>query len=144
MMELGFTHYLIVGAGLVLWLLAKGGDGRVSEGDPRPRRTPSGNGWSGRSFGRPLHQGDFWRHIDATRVRATARISYRKESGEISDRTVDIDRFGHLAGNAYLHGLCHLRRDGRTFRVDRIIRLVDVETGEVIEDTLAWLTAKAS
>ncbi|MCK7473096.1 MAG: WYL domain-containing protein [Rhodopseudomonas palustris] len=50
------------------------------------------------------------------------RIRYRSESGEVSDRGIDIleSRTG-FNGVTYLKAYCHLRQEERTFRADRIL-----------------------
>ena len=60
-------------------------------------------------------------------------ISYMAASGDISDRTVacrDVDNNGE---HTYIKGYCQSRRAYRTFRLDRIITLVNTGTGEYIE-----------
>ena len=50
------------------------------------------------------------------------RISYRSESGTITDRTIDLIRTSSsYGGTVYLRAFCRLRAEERTFREDRIL-----------------------
>lgn len=57
-------------------------------------------------------------------------IEYGKANGEQSQRVVTCQRLDDHAGTIYLWAYCHLRTQKRQFRVDRIIAVFDVETGE--------------
>jgi predicted DNA-binding transcriptional regulator YafY len=48
------------------------------------------------------------------------RLSYRSPQDEQTERDVDPLGLGHRSGHWYLVGRCHLRRDMRSFRLDRI------------------------
>lgn len=50
---------------------------------------------------------------------------YGRPTGDETAREVDPYGIGNVNGRWYLHGWCHLRKDRRTFRIDRI-RRVDV------------------
>lgn len=50
---------------------------------------------------------------------------YGRPSGDETAREVDPYGIGNVNGRWYLHGWCHLRKDRRTFRIDRI-RRVDI------------------
>ena len=61
-------------------------------------------------------------------------ISYKNSKGEVSERrisvkTLDRSESGHLLIRAY----CYERKALRTFRADRIIQAIDIETGEVLD-----------
>lgn len=60
-------------------------------------------------------------------------FKYRDKDGNITDRTVEVRRFGA----EHITGYCGLRRMQRTFRIDRIVgaEVVDTTTGEVIDAT---------
>lgn len=69
-------------------------------------------------------------------------IEYVSESYEYSRRKVNIQRCyrGEDYEDWYLVGFCHLRREQRTFRSDRIQALWDLrEGGELIDDVNNWL-----
>jgi proteasome accessory factor B len=61
----------------------------------------------------------------ATRNRKRIKLSYRSaSSGQLGDR--DVDPYGLLyrEGSWLVVGYCHLRKDVRSFRLDRIVALV--------------------
>ncbi|GAB6045116.1 hypothetical protein JCM11957_07140 [Caminibacter profundus] len=59
---------------------------------------------------------------------ADIEIIYEKENGEISQRKIKVNKID----NKYLYGYCFLRNEDRTFRLDRIKKLIDLTTFEVI------------
>lgn len=65
-------------------------------------------------------------------IKATLRLDYRDATGKTSERIVDVKECDTSNPAGYLIGFCHLRRAIRTFRIDRIERAVDAETGEII------------
>lgn len=72
-------------------------------------------------------------HLDVIRFKYKGRDDYIASSRSVDVSGVD-DR--------YLEGFCQLRRDVRTFRLDRIKgEVVSLETGEVFESADAWLAA---
>lgn len=75
-------------------------------------------------------------------VNATLHLNYQNSEGEITERTVDVQKFGYYNDFAYLTGFCRLRQDPRTFRIDRILQCVDMETGEIIENIYTFLQDK--
>lgn len=65
-------------------------------------------------------------------------LVYQSAEGEITTRDVLIHgvffkRDRQFYGHQYLMGFCDLRKEFRMFRAKRIIKLVDKETGEIIE-----------
>lgn len=56
-------------------------------------------------------------------------LVYKDSSGTISER--DICFLG-MKNNNLFDAFCFMRNDYRTFRIDRIIELIDVQTGEVV------------
>lgn len=56
-------------------------------------------------------------------------IKYRDSSGNVEERRIsDIQAEGATSIDAY----CHLRQARRTFKIDRVVHAVDLDTGEVI------------
>jgi hypothetical protein len=78
---------------------------------------------------------------------ALAHISYVDATGTESDRLVTIRRITDGRDNQkMLQAFCHMRSELRSFRVDRIETLVDVNTGEVFDDAASieqWLTKRS-
>lgn len=50
-------------------------------------------------------------------------VTHRRRDGATTDRRIDPHRVVAFAGRWYLFGWCHLRRDWRTFRIDRLADL---------------------
>ncbi|KMJ59133.1 DeoR faimly transcriptional regulator [Bacillus sp. LL01] len=57
----------------------------------------------------------------------SVKIQYKKRSGDHSNRTIDPYKIIYWNHNWYVGGLCHLRNDIRSFRVDRIETLTLTE-----------------
>lgn len=78
---------------------------------------------------------------------ALAHISYTDVSGNESERLVTIRRIAEGRDNQkMLQAFCHMRSEVRSFRVDRIESLVDVNTGEVFDNASSieqWLIKRA-
>lgn len=56
----------------------------------------------------------------AARSQQRVRLRYRDARGEVSEREVDAYGVGYRSGAWYAVGHCHLRRDLRSFRLDRV------------------------
>jgi hypothetical protein len=70
---------------------------------------------------------------------AVVFIEYEAARGESSGRAVAIQRIWRHEGLLYMQGVCHLRHQLRTFRVDRISELICLATGEVTDKPADWL-----
>lgn len=68
-------------------------------------------------------------------------IAYSSASGELSARVVTVRSVWRKDGLTYMRGRCHVRRQDRTFRLDRVEELICVATGEVPDDPEEWLIA---
>lgn len=75
-------------------------------------------------------------------ISASLRIDYRDAAGKTSERIVDVRECDTSYPDGYLIGFCRLRQAMRTFRMDRIARVIDMETGEIIPDLLAFAAQK--
>lgn len=72
---------------------------------------------------------------------------YGRPTGDETAREVDPYGLGNVNGRWYLHGYCHLRKDKRTFRIDRIRRVdllpqrfempADLDVIKAIQESLA-------
>lgn len=72
--------------------------------------------------------------IDLSLIAGTSCIiEYGNAAGEHSQRVVTCQRLDDHNGTRYLWAYCHLRRQIRQFRVDRIVAMFDTETGEQYE-----------
>lgn len=77
-------------------------------------------------------------------IQATLRLSYRDAAGASTDRHVTVRECDTTNPAGYLIGHCQLRDSIRTFRMDRINRAIDVETGEVITSLTNYAAKKYS
>lgn len=59
-------------------------------------------------------------------------MMYIDAEGEISEREIRPKRVEHRGDHLYLVSYCLKARAPRTFRVDRILKLIDSETGEIL------------
>jgi hypothetical protein len=64
----------------------------------------------------------------------TVRLKYTDANGKQTDRVVNIRAFESSGSSALIFGHCHLRNANRTFRFDRMRKVVDEDTGEIITD----------
>lgn len=76
----------------------------------------------------------------------TVRMKYSDANQRETERVVNIRAFEANGPSGLVFGHCHLRNDARTFRFDRMRRVVDEETGEIIPDLQKqlneeWLTS---
>lgn len=76
--------------------------------------------WQGAGFPNP---GILASLAQARLARNRVWFRYGRPSGDESAREVDPYGIGNVNGRWYLHGYCHLRKDKRTFRIDRIRRM---------------------
>lgn len=60
-------------------------------------------------------------------------IHYEDAQGNVSEREINVRAVTDKNGVTYLKAYCHARRAMRTFRLDRVIEVVDLGTGEVID-----------
>lgn len=79
---------------------------------------------------------------EAVRTRRVVNLVYTDADGQRTNRAVDAVGFYGGGGAWYLIGWCHLRRDRRIFRLDRIHRATltrrPAETRDV-DETLGWV-----
>ena len=59
-------------------------------------------------------------------------LHYVNAKQEVSRRRVTVRKITQGGGAFYLNAYCHERKAPRNFRVDRIVELIDVATGEVL------------
>lgn len=79
---------------------------------------------------------------DPKPIQARLRLSYQDAGGLLSERIVDVRECDTRNPEGCLIGHCHLRNAIRTFRLDRIRRAVDLETGEIIPEMTAYAAQK--
>jgi len=109
---------------------------RTGQRAPREREAP------GRSSNQPNEdawEGSFWEARQNLGIAATLRLRYRDGEGRESSRDVEVRAFDPSTPSGLMIGHCRMREATRTFRLDRILDCTDLETGEVVRDTRAWL-----
>jgi len=87
-------------------------------------------------------EGAFWDVQSPRNIDANLCIEYRDGAGSFTKRNIRLMKYGAWDGGAILWAYCHLRNANRTFRTDRIISCVDLDTGEVIDNLETWLDSK--
>lgn len=69
-------------------------------------------------------------------------IIYNDREGQRTQRDIDLERYAHDGRDGVLVCFCRLRKARRSFRISRIRKAIDRETGEVIAHLPAWLDAR--
>ena len=73
-------------------------------------------------------------------VAGTFSVEYEEEDGERTNCIVDAQTVEWHGCEICLNGFCHLLQAPRLFRADRIHKLADQQTGEVVATNIArWL-----
>ena len=72
---------------------------------------------------------------DSTLEGTVIFLQYSDASGELSKRRVRIESID----DTYLKGFCFLRNEKRTFIIDRIQSITDLNSGEIFEDARSYL-----
>lgn len=109
--------FAIVAAVVVLVGLIAISSARSRGSSPRPHPAPAS---PARTRTRPTRGKELW-------------IRYRAADGVETRRVVTVRQCERRASGDYLLGICHMRRDLRHFRIDRILEAIDRDTGEVLE-----------
>lgn len=103
----------------------------------RPR--DSGSSTDGARYGRDDDRSTKWEGAPVVNVKARLAIKYRDASDEESERIVSVMQ---CQEPWYIYGHCESRGAQRTFRADRVHECVDVDTGEIVSDIMAFLLEK--
>lgn len=67
------------------------------------------------------------------------RITYHDDDGVVTEREIYIHSYGRRHGRMYYFCWDFLRDDERTFRGDRIMKAINLDTGREIKDIAAYL-----
>lgn len=78
------------------------------------------------------------------RIEFEIEIDYKDRNGLSTTRQIKVSgyRISSNRKDAEIWGYCYLRNAGRTFYASRIKRCVDLDTGEIITDTISFLEEK--
>jgi hypothetical protein len=92
-----------------------------------------------RSF---FRQKNYLQKSGITACNAYLSIRYKDRKGQITQRDIDVKQFGNQIYGGSMYAYCHLRKDYRTFRFDRVISATDRTTGKFIHDIGLWLNER--
>lgn len=79
---------------------------------------------------------------DDFKLKTDLRIKYIDRSGKSSQRDITTKSISMHFGDGTIEAYCQTQRGPRTFKMDRIIECIDLETGEFIEDVYQHLRGK--
>lgn len=104
-----------------------------------PDATKSNEEPSQATYGGDTWEGTFF-DVGAQRsTKKTVRFDYRDANDSPTQRVVDIRAYEPQGDSGLVIGRCRLRNATRTFRFDRMQQVVDVETGEIINNLQRYL-----
>lgn len=86
-------------------------------------------------------EGDFER-FNPKSIAGKVELLYRDASGNTTKRQVLVKECDVANQNGYLIGFCEMRKAIRTFRIDRVAKAVDMETGEIIKSLPRWAESR--
>jgi len=67
------------------------------------------------------------------------KITYVDEDGVVTEREIYVDTWRERGSITYYTCWCFLRDERRTFRSDRILKTINVQTGRQIKDIASYL-----
>lgn len=76
-------------------------------------------------------------------INANLHIDYRDVARQETTRRISVTSFSDVKGAGLIKSYCHLRKEARTFRIDRVIAAADMDTGELVEDVRSHLKRRA-
>lgn len=76
------------------------------------------------------------------KLKTDLRIKYIDKTGKSSQRDITTKSISMHFGDGTIEAYCQTQRGPRTFKMDRIIECIDLETGEFIEDVYQYLRGK--
>lgn len=100
------------------------------------------NNAEARGAGADAWEGFFYDVAEQRSADKMVRMRYRDGDGKTSERVVHVRAFEPHGAAGLVIGHCHLRNATRTFRFDRMVRVVDEDTGEIIPDLQDLLNAE--
>lgn len=84
-------------------------------------------------------EGTFYEAEKPRTAKRTINIIYVDARGDRTSRTITIHAYEPTSPQGMLRATCHLRKEQRTFRFDRIEKAVDAETGEILRNLQSTL-----
>ena len=76
---------------------------------------------------------------DYINIKKKLSIKYKDGQGQVTKRDIDVYKFGRTSYGGFILAVCNLRNANRSFRTDRILECIDLETGEFIKDVASFL-----
>jgi len=68
----------------------------------------------------------------------TISLTYKDAKGKVTNRNVDVSSFDGY----YIEGYCHMKKAYRTFLLERVLDVADINTGEIISDPCNYFKEK--
>lgn len=87
---------------------------------------------------------NYWIPVESSKrkVEAHLRVKYKKTNNVINERLFDVSSFSRGDKGYHIHGFCHKRKKNITLSSLGMVEVVDVETGEQVENVINLLEEK--
>ncbi len=103
---------------------------------PVPKRIPSL--YEPRGMSEISRFSELWGKTVSTKEKF--QIRYADQNGKVTEREVSVSSYqATLDGDWLVVGLCHLREEVRHFKLSRIIGIIDIDTGKVIDSPFQYV-----
>lgn len=145
---------LLVGVGLT-WGLIKAAQDKPAKNNPKPRVASGTPSLTVTTQTNPLpppqsisnsdtdsFEGWFPFELQHLRVAASLKIWYKDRDGHETERDIQVKNLYYNeeeASTDLILAYCYLREANRTFRLSRVARCIDLDTGELVEDVKTHL-----
>ena len=126
--------FWLLAAGAVLFYLGHKKKGQTRRSGREQFGSDRADAGAGRNGEPDAWEGAFYDVPSQRSSNKMVRIRYRDGNGSATERVVRVRAFEPQGRNGLVIGRCYLRNATRTFRFDRMARVVDEETGEIIPD----------
>lgn len=138
MTSFSIWHWLIVGA-IVFFVVRSLKKTKKSDPVTASRTAPA---FLAAGDGKDCWEGAFYDVVAQRSIKKRIRIRYVDGNGARTERVVDVRAFEPQGRDGLVIGHCHFRNATRTFRFSRMEKVVDEETGEIIQDLQSLLNAE--
>ena len=87
---------------------------------------------------------NYWIPVEDTKRKVVAylKLKYQKTNGEINERSFDVSGFSRGNDGYHIHGYCHKRKKNITLSSLGMKNVIDIESGEVVNDLAKFLEEK--
>lgn len=107
---------------------------------PEPEKSPVTS--PGTAPEQDTWEGTFFDVVAQRSAKKSVQFDYSDANGSMTQRVVDVRAYEPQGGSGLVIGRCHLRNATRTFRFDRMHRVIDADTGEIIANLQQHLNAE--